>query len=203
MADIDFLKFLRNICDEKNMVLCFDEIQCGASRTGKFLASDYFDVCPDITTLAKGICSGLPVSACIAKKNIGECMNTGVHGSTYGGNPLLTGVSNVVIEELLKDSLLNNVATMGHYLREKLNILAKKMPHIIKEVRGVGLLIGLEINADYNCVKITKEICKNKVLVSSANNSTIRITPPLIITKEEIDSGVDLLESALLNACQI
>ncbi|ABD45332.1 transaminase, acetylornithine/succinylornithine family protein [Ehrlichia chaffeensis str. Heartland] len=196
VLDDSFLKELRTICDQNDILLIFDCVQCGSGRTGKFFAHEHTGVTPDICCLAKGLGGGFPISATLATNNASQFMGVGMHGSTFGGNPLATTIGMTVVEEILKDGFLDNVTKNGHYLYKRLEDLAKKFP-VIEEVKGKGLMIGLKINTNINNRELMHDLISCGLLTNTASNNTLRIVPPLIITQQEIDEGLAILESYL------
>ncbi|WP_339046718.1 aspartate aminotransferase family protein [Candidatus Mesenet endosymbiont of Agriotes lineatus] len=195
IMDRNFLKNLRELCNEHDILLFFDCVQCGAGRTGKLFAYEHFDVKPDICALAKGIGGGFPLGACLATENAAKYMGVGLHGSTYGGNPLATSIGNAVLDELLKDGFLKSVEDKGKYLKGKLQQLADKH-EIIQEIRGLGLMLGVKINTDNK--EFSRELCYRGLLtVGTTAQQVVRILPPLIITKEQIDEGIEILDTYL------
>ncbi len=190
-ADKEYIKAVRKLCDERNILLLFDEVQCGVGRLGTLFAYQSFGVVPDIVSAAKGIAGGVPCGIMLAKEEVASAFNPGDHASTFGGNPLAAAAGNVVVDELT-GGLLENVKTQGKYLREKLEALAKKHSDVITDVRGMGLMQGIELNkpaSEY----IASAIEKGLLLVGAGSN-VIRFVPSLIVTKEDIDKAVDILE---------
>ena len=174
------IKAIRNLCNRKGILLILDEVQCGIGRSGKFFAFEHARVKPDIVPIAKGIGGGFPIGAVLMTKKISKAMTPGTHGSTFGGNPLAMAVGNAVLDQINKN-LLNNVNKMSKYFINKLNEMKIKYPEIIKEVRGVGLLIGLQL---YNKKsKFIKKLMDNKLLTIRAAENVIRILPPLNVKK--------------------
>lgn len=196
VLDDSFLKELRAICDQNDILLIFDCVQCGAGRTGKFFAYEHVGVTPDICCIAKGLGGGFPVSASLSTNNAAQFMSVGMHGSTFGGNPLATTISMAVIEEILKDGFLENVTKNGHYLYKKLEDLANKFP-IIEQVKGKGLMIGVKFNTNVNARELMYELIDCGLLTSTASGNVIRVIPPLIINQQEVDEGVAILEGYL------
>ncbi len=194
-ADKEFLQNVRALCDEKDMLLMFDEVQCGVGRLGTLFAYQTYGVVPDVMSTAKGIAGGIPCGIMMAKKDVAESFVPGDHASTFGGNPLAAAAGCVVVKELL-NGLLDNVEKQGKYLEERLNEIAEKYD-FIKERRGVGLMQGIELDrpvADY----IAKSISKGLLLVNAGKN-VIRFVPSLIVTKEDIDKAMDILQESLSN----
>ncbi|WP_353274892.1 aspartate aminotransferase family protein [Wolbachia endosymbiont (group A) of Ennomos erosarius] len=195
VMDDTFMRELRKLCDENDILLFFDCVQCGAGRTGKLFAYEHIGVEPDICALAKGIGGGFPLGACLATENAAKYMAVGMHGSTFGGNPLATSVGNAVLEELLSPGFLKNVEIRGKYLKNKLEDLASKFP-IIEEVRGKGLMLGIKVKA--NNKKFAEELSHRGLLtVGVTSDNVVRILPPFIITEKEIDEGIEILTQYL------
>jgi len=185
------IKALRELCDKKGILLILDEVQCGIGRSGKFFAFEYAGVKPDIVPIAKGIGGGFPIGAVLMTKKVARAMIPGTHGSTFGGNPLAMAVGNAVLDQINK-TLLNNVNKMSKYFLFNLNILKKKYPRIIKEVRGIGLLIGIQLHQDQT--KFIKKLMDNKLLTIRAAENVIRILPPLNVKKSEIDLALKIIK---------
>lgn len=194
-AEVEYLQNVKKLCINKDILLVFDEIQCGAARTGSFLAGDLYNIKPDILTLAKGIGAGFPVGACLTTTKIGKYLDFGSHGSTYGGNPLACAIVDFVTEKLSQPEFLESVSNRGEYLKEALTKLKEKYPNVIKDVRGIGLIQGLEFFEDPKDI-INQSIDNGLLLVSAANN-TIRFVPPLIISDEELQKGIDILDKVI------
>ncbi len=185
------IKAIRELCDKKGILLILDEVQCGIGRSGKFFAFEYAGVKPDIVPIAKGIGGGFPIGAVLMTKKVARAMIPGTHGSTFGGNPLAMAVGNAVLDQINK-TLLNNVNKMSKYFLFNLNILKKKYPSIIKEVRGIGLLIGIQLHQDQT--KFIKKLMDNKLLTIRAAENVIRILPPLNVKKSEIDLALKIIK---------
>ena len=184
------IKELRKLCDKHKILLILDEVQCGIGRSGKFFAFEYANVKPDIVPIAKGIGGGFPIGAVLMTKKVSKAMKPGTHGSTFGGNPLAMAVGNAVMDQINKN-LLKNVNKMSKYFIHRLNEIKIKYPNIIKEVRGVGLLIGLQLFNDQT--KFIKKLMENKLLTIRAAENVIRILPPLNVTKREIDIALKII----------
>ncbi|MDC0427014.1 aspartate aminotransferase family protein [Pelagibacteraceae bacterium] len=185
------LKGLRKLCNKKNILLILDEVQCGIGRTGKFFAFEYAGIKPDIVPIAKGIGGGFPIGACLMTKKIASCMGPGTHGSTFGGNPLAMSVGNAVLDQIFKKGFLNNVQSIGHYFHNQLNQLQSEFPDIIKEVRGLGLLVGIKVKPDQNL--FVKKLLVNKLLTIRAAENVVRLLPPLNVKKENINQAIVIL----------
>jgi len=191
------LKGLRKLCNKKNILLILDEVQCGIGRTGKFFAFEYAGITPDIVPIAKGIGGGFPIGACLMTKKVAKCMGPGSHGSTFGGNPLAMSVGNAVLDEILKKGFLKNVDTISKYFHGELSKLQSEFPDIIKEVRGLGLLTGIQITPDQNL--FVKKLLDNKLLTIRAAENVIRLFPPLNVKKENIDEAIVILRKVCKN----
>lgn len=190
-----FMKELRELCNENDILLFFDCVQCGAGRTGKLFAYEHIGVEPDICALAKGIGGGFPLGVCLAAEKAAKYMNVGMHGSTFGGNPLATSVGNAVLDELLSPGFLENVEVRGKSLKNKLEDLASKFP-MIEEVRGKGLMLGMKVKM--NNQKFAEELSHRGLLtVGVTSDNVVRILPPLIVTEKEIDEGIEILTQYL------
>ena len=187
-----FLKKLRKICNQKKILLILDEVQCGIGRTGKFFAYEYSNVKPDIVPIAKGIGGGFPIGAVLMNKKVASGMIPGTHGSTFGGNPLAMSVGNAVLDQIFKKDFMKNVQKISKYFHSQLNLIKDDYPKIIKEVRGVGLLIGLQLYNDQT--KFIKKLEDNKLLTIRAAENVIRIFPPLIVKKKEIDLAIKIIK---------
>lgn len=189
----DFVNEVYEICREKDILIIFDEVQCGIGRTGKVFGYEYFDINPDIVTVAKGLGAGLPIGAFLCNEKLSEVFSPGDHGTTFGGNPVVCAGALVVLDKICNETKLNEIKENGEYLMALLKDI--KSP-LIKNVRGKGLMIGIEINE--NPSEIQKKALKKGLLVLTAGKNVIRLLPPLIITKEEIEKGVKILEKTIL-----
>ncbi len=187
----DFLPGLREICDETGVLLIFDEVQTGFGRTGKVFACEHWGVVPDILCLAKSVAGGLPMGATIAKEEIMGSFQRGEHSSTFSGNPLVCAAASAAIDVLVEEKLPERAATLGRYFMDKLEGLRDKY-RIVREVRGLGLMIGMEMRFDVYNILLG---CMDKgVLVLDAGRNVLRFLPPLVIEKEQIDGVVDVLD---------
>jgi acetylornithine/N-succinyldiaminopimelate aminotransferase len=191
VPDPGYLKGVRKLCDERNILLIFDEVQVGVGRTGRLFAHEHFGVTPDIMTLAKALGNGLPIGAMLATEELAQAFGPGSHATTFGGTPLVTAVSLAVIKSLLKDGWIDNCREMGHYFKEKMMNLAKKHP-IIKDVRGLGLMLGVELNRPGGA--IVSACMKEGFLINCAHDTVLRFIPPLVVKKEEIDLLTETLD---------
>ena len=186
------LKELRKICNQKKILLILDEVQCGIGRTGDFFAFERSKVKPDIVPIAKGIGGGFPIGAVLMNKKVAAGMTSGTHGSTFGGNPLAMAIGNTVIDIISKKSFLNNVKKNSFYFHQRLNELKEKFPKIIKEIRGRGFLIGIQLYKEQS--KFIEELMKNKLLTIRAAENVVRVLPPLNVKKNELDQAVDIIQ---------
>ena len=193
VAKKEFLKELRSVCDKHNLALIFDEIQCGLGRTGKFFAYEHYGIKPDIITLAKAIANGLPLGATIANKKFGEVFTYGDHGTTFGGNPVSCAAALEVIK-ILNKKFLDNSAKTAKYLHQKLEDLKSKHA-IIKEVRGLGLMTGIELTIPG--AAIVAECLKKGLILNCTQNTVVRMLPMLTITKKDIDVAIKILDNVL------
>lgn len=197
----EYLKFLRKICDDNDLLLIFDEVQTGMGRTGKLFAYEWSDVTPDILTLAKGLGGGFPLGACLATDKVAKSMMPGTHGSTFGGNLLGMAVGNSVLDVLLEPGFLNHVQNMGDRLKSGLLHILNIYPDIICAVQGMGLMVGIQCVVPANLVVNALE---NEYLLSvAANNNVVRLLPPLITREEEIDESLYRIEKAISYLSQI
>ena len=185
------LKELKKICNKKNILLILDEVQCGIGRSGDFFAFEKSKVKPDIVPIAKGIGGGFPIGAVLMNKKVASGMTAGTHGSTFGGNPLAMVVGNTVMDIVSNKKFLNNVKDISKYFLFHLNLLKEKYPDTIKEIRGRGLLIGIQLKTDQT--KFIKKLMDNKLLTIRAAENVVRILPPLNVKKSEIDKAILIL----------
>ena len=188
-----YIKSVRELCSEKNILLIIDEIQTGIGRTGKFFSYQYENVLPDIVTVAKGIANGLPLGATLCTQEIGDLMVPGSHGSTFGGNPVAVAAGNVVMD-LLTDEMLANISEMGEFFVTELDKI--NSPHI-KEIRGKGLMIGVEFNKSISAKDIAKKLLNNGIICGTAGENVLRLLPPFVITKEDISVFAETLGKVL------
>ncbi|MDR3125212.1 MAG: aspartate aminotransferase family protein [Endomicrobium sp.] len=192
-ADKKFLKDLRILCDKSNILLIFDEIQCGVGRTGRFYAFENYNVKPDIVTIAKSLANGLPLGATIASKKCAGAFVYGDHGSTFGGNPISCAAASSVLK-IMTSTFLNNSLKISKYLFSKLETL--KIKHsMIKEIRGMGLIIGVDLTVNG---KDVVSYCLSKGLIINCTHDTVlRLLPALIITKRDVDTAIEIIDEAL------
>ena len=191
------LRELRQLCNKKKILLILDEVQCGIGRTGKFFAFEHAKVKPDIVPIAKGIGGGFPIGAVLMTNKVAKYMTPGTHGSTFGGNPLAMSVGNAVLDQILKKGFLKNISKLSKYFFHELNKVKNEFPNIIKEVRGRGFLIGLQLQFDQS--KFIKALEKNYLLTIRAAENTIRILPPLNASKKEIDLALKIIKKVCIN----
>ena len=185
------LRELRKICNQKKILLILDEVQCGIGRSGKFFSYEYANIKPDIVPIAKGIGGGFPIGAVLMTKKVSKAMVPGTHGSTFGGNPLAMSVGNAVMDEILKKGFLSKVKSNSKYFISELNKIKIKFPNIIKEIRGIGLILGIQLHHDQT--KFIQSLLKNKLLTIRAAENVIRILPPLNVNKNEINIAIKII----------
>ena len=193
-ADQGYLNDVRNLCDEKNILLLFDEIQCGMGRTGHYFAHQHFNVEPDAMSVAKALGNGFPIGAFEIREKWADVLTKGTHASTFGGTPLACSAALAVFDVIEKEDILFNCQKMSRYLEGKLATLAKKCSKI-KELRTIGLMIGIECDGAVDT--IIKEASQSGLLILSAGESVIRLLPPLVVTQTEIDAAIEVLEKIL------
>ena len=186
------LKELRKICNKKNILLILDEVQCGIGRSGDFFAFEKSKVKPDIVPIAKGIGGGFPIGAVLMNKKVASGMTAGTHGSTFGGNPLAMAVGNSVMDIISNKKFLNNVKSISKYFILNLNKIKYRYPNIIKEIRGRGLLIGIQLHVDQ--ANFIKKLMDQKLLTIRAAENVVRILPPLNVKKNEIDQALRIIK---------
>jgi len=189
-----FLQGLREICDEKSILLIFDEVQTGFGRTGKLFACEHWGVIPDVMCLAKPIAGGLPIGVTIAKENVMSSLKVGEHSTTFSGSPLVCAAACAAIDVLLEKKLAERAATLGAYFKGQLEKLQNKHK-IIREVRGLGLMLGVELRFDV--LNIILKAIDRGVLILDAGRNVLRFLPPLVIEKEQIDKAVSVLDAVL------
>lgn len=193
VADSSFIKDLRTFCDEQNIVLIFDEIQCGMGRTGRMFAGEHYGVKPDIMTLAKGLGGGVPVGAILSNEKVSSSINFGDHGTTFGGNPLVCAASLATIEVIESENLLQQAEEKGKWIRSQ--IIALNNPDV-KEVRGMGLMIGVEF--DFETKALVQKMLENGVLANATAGNVLRLLPPLNISYEYLGNVVETIKKSLI-----
>ena len=186
---VECLNGLRKLCDENNILLIFDEVQCGFLRSGKMFAYQWSDIKPDIMTTAKAIANGFPLGATMTTKKVGEVMNHGTHGSTYGGNPLAVAVGNAVLDLMQKKDFLENLEKVSSYFFLGLQDISNKYPDSISEIRGKGLILGLKCVKDN--ITFVEELRKQKMLSIKAGDNVVRLLPPLTLSIKECDEALN------------
>jgi acetylornithine/N-succinyldiaminopimelate aminotransferase len=196
VSDKKFIQELRKLADEKNLLLAFDEVQCGMGRTGHLFAYEHYQVKPDIVATAKAIAGGFPLGACLATTDAASGMTLGVHGTTYGGNPLAMAVAESVLDVMMEPTFLPNVQKVAAELRAELEDLQKKFPNLIDEVRGLGLMLGIKINQKIENTEVVKKFIENGLLTIPAGENVIRILPPLIITSQHVAEAKEKMEKS-------
>lgn len=186
------LRELRKLCDEKGILLIYDEVQCGAGRTGKLFAHQWVDGAePDIMAAAKGIGGGFPLGACIAREDVAACMVVGTHGSTYGGNPMAMAAGNAAFDLMSDPAFLENVVKTSNFLKQQFEALKDEFPDVVEDVRGKGLLIGMKLKPP--AIGVRKAALAKGLLAGSAGDNVLRMAPPLIIDETHVREAVGIL----------
>jgi len=193
-ADPGYLRQVREFCSQKGLLLIFDEVQCGLGRTGKFLAHQLYGVEPDVFTLAKALGGGFPIGAMVAREEVAGAFVPGDHASTFGGNPLACAAGLAAVDQIINHGVADNCARVGDYFKGKLQELAGRYP-FITDVRGKGLIIGAELSVDGR--EIVNRCQDNGLLINCVNNNVLRFLPPLIITVDDVDQAVSIIEKVL------
>ena len=194
----DYLKRVRELCDKHGALLILDEIQSGMGRSGKFFAYERYGIKPDIVTLAKGLAGGVPIGAFICTEEVAKAFKPGDHGTTFGGNPLACAAANVVLDTVPDEKFLAHVEEVGAYFKDKLIGLQKKYPAQIKEIRGEGLILGAQLDKPKRSgVEIVNECMKRGAIINCTVGTVLRFIPPLIITREQVDEVINILDSVL------
>ncbi|GFO68644.1 acetylornithine aminotransferase [Geomonas limicola] len=195
VPDREYLQQVRQICDENGLILIFDEVQVGMGRTGKLFAHEHFGITPDIMTLAKALAGGAPIGTMLATDELAAAFVPGTHGSTFGGNPLVTAAGVATVRAILEDGILNHCEEIGEYLTGELEALMHKFPQVIAEVRGIGLMIGVELKVPGG--DIVKTALERGLLLNCAQDKVLRFVPPLIVGKKEVDEMISGLSAIL------
>lgn len=190
-ATEEFMKGLREFCDEKGMLLLLDEVQTGWCRTGKTMAYMHYGIKPDIVSMAKAMGGGMPIGAICATEEVAKAFTVGSHGTTYGGNPVCCAASYAQINELIDRDLAGNAERMGEYFKEKL----RELPHVV-EVRGKGLLVGVEFDQNI-AVEVKHKCFDKKLLITAIGGNIIRMVPPLILNEEDCDKAFDIIKEVV------
>lgn len=191
---LEYIRGLRELCDDRGLLLIFDEVQTGMGRTGKWFAYEHFGIEPDVMTLAKALGGGVPIGAMLAREEIARSFGPGSHASTFGGNPLVCRAGLAVIETILSENLLANCVERGAQLRAGLERLVRQFG-FLREVRGKGLMIGVEL--DRECAPIVRACMAEGLLVLLAGANVLRMVPPLIISKDDVDEALEILERVM------
>lgn len=194
-----YLEGVRRLCDQRGLVLILDEIQTGMGRTGRFFAYEQFGIEPDVVTLAKGLGGGVPIGAVLAKARIAEAFQPGDHGSTFGGNFLASAAALAVVTTIERERLPEHAARIGAYLIDRLRSLSRSHP-VITEVRGLGLMVAVELSID--AAQVVDACRERGLLVNAVQPTTLRLVPPLIITRGDVDEAVRILDAALAAVAQ-
>ncbi|MBW6510935.1 MAG: acetylornithine transaminase [Desulfuromonadaceae bacterium] len=190
----DYFREVRQLCDEQGLLLIFDEVQTGLGRTGKLFAHEHFGVTPDIMTLAKALAGGAPIGTMLSTAKVATAFSPGTHGSTFGGNPLMTAAALAALHALLDEGLLENANRMGDYLMAELQRLKTRYP-VITEVRGIGLMVGMGLTIPAG--EIVKRGHERGVLLNVTQDRVLRFVPPLVVTRVEIDEMIAILDTIL------
>lgn len=191
----EFMQGLRALCDQHDLLLILDEVQCGFGRTGRFFAHEWSGITPDIVAVAKAIGGGFPLGACLARGEVAASMVPGTHGSTYGGNPLATAIGNAVLDRVLAPGFIDNVNVMGQRLAWHLQQLAQRYPDYVLELRGKGLLAGIKISTPVRDM-VTRLRDDHQLLTIGAGENVLRLLPPLIVTEADIEEAVGKIAAA-------
>jgi acetylornithine/N-succinyldiaminopimelate aminotransferase len=191
VPDPGYFRAVREICDRHGLLLIFDEVQVGMGRTGKLFAYEHFDVVPDIMTLAKALAGGAPIGTMLAKDKFAAAFVPGTHGSTFGGNPLVCAAAIATVRVILEEGILNRTEEIGEYLVGELETVGRRYP-FVKEVRGIGLMIGMSLTIPG--AEIVKKGHERGVLLNVTHDTVLRFVPPLVVTRQEIDSMIAILD---------
>jgi acetylornithine/N-succinyldiaminopimelate aminotransferase len=194
-ASDEFLRGLRKLCDDNGALLIFDEVQSGAGRTGKMWAHEWSGVTPDVMAVAKGVGGGFPMGAFLATREAAKGMVKGVHGTTFGGNPLAMAVGNACYDELSKPEFLERVNVVANFLGQALEGVKDRHPDLVVETRGKGLLRGLKLKVDPKPIQL--KLLERKVLTGVAGDNVLRMAPPLVITEAELSQAIDAIDAVL------
>ena len=195
VASKDFVAGLRKLCDEKKLLLIVDEVQTGVGRTGKLFCYQHYGITPDIMTLAKSLGGGLPIGVMVVKKEISDILGPGMHASTFGGGLVIARAAYAVLKAIQEEKLLANAKAMGEYLFAKLNSLKEKYP-VIQEVRGLGLMAGVELNIEGK--NIVEKCIEKGLLINCTHERVLRLMPALNVTKKEVDKAMAILGEVLI-----
>ncbi|MBR3007881.1 MAG: aspartate aminotransferase family protein [Stomatobaculum sp.] len=194
-ATDEFLKGLREIADQNDLILIFDEIQCGMGRSGEYFAWQHSGVKPDVLTVAKALGNGVPIGAFLTSGKANTAMTPGDHGTTYGGNPFVCAAADAVLTIFERDNILENVRKVGAYLREKLEELRTVTDHIV-DIRGKGMMLGVEFDVPVNPI-INNALLEQHMVLINAGTNILRVIPPLVVTEKDVDEAIERLKKAL------
>lgn len=194
VVEVEFMRALRELCDEHDLLLMLDEIQTGMGRTGKLFAHEHAGITPDILTSAKALGGGFPVGACLAVEKVAKAMTVGSHGSTYGGNPLAMAVAGAVVDVMTEEGFLDHVRQMGNHLKQGLAGVVDRHPEILEEVRGIGLHLGLKCKVENT--HVSSKLLELGVLTAKGGDNVVRLLPPLIVEDAQISEFIGLLDEA-------
>ena len=197
-ATKEFLQGLRDLCDEKGILLMFDEVQVGSGRTGKLFAHQYYGVEPDTCSMAKALGSGVPIAVLCARGDAAHTLTPGTHGSTFAGGPLACALAMNTLDVMLNEGLLDHCAEMGEYFRKRAHeVIEKNHPDAVKEIRGLGLINGIELNKESGQPVVDRCFEDSNVLINNTDANVLRFVPPLVVTKEEIDTVMEAVDAAM------
>ncbi len=195
VAGEDYLRGARRLCDERGILLILDEVQCGIGRTGKMFAYQHYGVRPDLVALSKSLGGGVAIGALLAGEHVAAAWGPGDHGSTFGGNPLAAAAALATLEVLREEGLVDRAAELGRYFQDRLSDLCRRVPGLV-EVRGLGLMLGLELA--YEGREVVEACRQRGLLINCTHRTVLRFLPPLVITREELDRGLEILEEVLM-----
>ena len=196
----DYIRGVRQLCDEQNLVMICDEVQAGMGRTGKFFSWEHFDIVPDIVTMAKGLAGGVPIGAMLTGPRT-DLFEPGDHGTTFGGNPIACAAGIATIKTILDENLIENAAEIGNYCRSKFEAFCQKY-HFIDTPRGIGLMQAVNVKHDL-APTIVQQALEHGLLLNALGTSTLRIVPPLVMTRADVDEAADLLDKALMDVANM
>ena len=200
MCEKDFILQIKHLCSENNLLLIFDEVQCGVGRTGKLYAFEHYNVMPDILITAKGLAAGIPIGACICTNEIAQCMTIGSHGSTFGGNPFAMSLVNYVLDTVSKPEFLQNISIISDKIKTSVEKIIEKTGDKITEIRGKGLLLGVKLNTKYTTQELVLSARKNKLLLAPTSyDNVIRLLPRLNATDGEISDFEEKLYTSIID----
>ena len=196
-----YFQQVRELCDKYDALLIFDEIQTGMGRTGTFYAYEMCGVTPDIVTLAKGLAGGVPIGAFIVTEKVAAVFHAGDHGSTFGGNPLACAAANVVLDTIAEEKFLESVTSVGSYFKQELMALQEKYIAHITDVRGAGLILGMEMKKSEAAAQIARLALERGIIINCTAGNVLRFIPPLIFSKKEVDELIAVLDRCILDIC--